>query len=292
MREIPEDLAARLESGVTTFAHVWRITRRDAAAFGFTDHDEAVTFGDLICEPHAGLSPGAIEKSLGLCVDSASFAGALSSQAITEADLARGLWDGARVDLYRIDWTAPALRVHLFAGRLGDVRRNAHAFEAELRGLQAPLNVPVGRVFSRFCDADVGDARCGLDLDDPLYRGEGEVAEIVSATVFRASGLHAFAANWFTHGKLHWSDGGVSEVAAHSLNDGAAILEVLDVAESALTFGAAFVVNAGCDKRFETCRTKFANAVNFRGYPHMPGNDAVQAGPVDSDVLDGGSRFT
>ncbi|MEZ5853946.1 MAG: phage BR0599 family protein [Hyphomicrobiaceae bacterium] len=28
----------------------------------------------------------------------------------------------------------------------------------------------------------------------------------------------------------------------------------------------------GCDKRLETCRTKFANAANHRGFPHMPGN--------------------
>ncbi len=68
-----------------------------------------------------------MEKSLGLSVDTASIAGALSSQAITEDDLARGLWDGAQVDLYRVDWTDTAQRVHLFAGRIGEVRRGAQA---------------------------------------------------------------------------------------------------------------------------------------------------------------------
>ena len=28
---------------------------------------------------------------------------------------------------------------------------------------------------------------------------------------------------------------------------------------------------------FATCRAKFANAVNFRGFPHMPGNDYILA---------------
>ncbi len=55
---------------------------------------------------------------------------------------------------------------------------------------------------------------------------------------------------------------------------------------------AAFTIYAGCDKRFETCRAKFANTLNFRGFPHMPGNDAVQARPVAGEPLDGGSRFT
>jgi len=36
-----------------------------------------------------------------------------------------------------------------------------------------------------------------------------------------------------------------------------------------------FDIFAGCDKRFETCQAKFANAVNFRGFPHIPGQDTI-----------------
>ena len=35
-----------------------------------------------------------------------------------------------------------------------------------------------------------------------------------------------------------------------------------------------------CDQRFETCRDVFQNTENFRGFPHMPGNDFVLAGPA------------
>lgn len=289
MRTIPEELAARLETGATTLAHVWRIVRRDGATFAFTDHDQALVFDALTCEPMTGLSAGAIEKSLGLGVDTASIAGALSSEALSEADLARGLWDGARVDLFRVDWSAPALRVHLFAGRIGEVRRGVSAFEAELRGVQAALNTPVGRVFSRFCDADVGDGRCGVDIDASAFRGEGEVVEIVSSTTFRASGLESFADGWFARGRLIWEGGGESEVLSHRHEAGLALIEVLDPAPFAP--GDTFVVHAGCDKRIETCRAKFANTVNFRGFPHMPGNDAIQAGPAVGARLDGGSRL-
>ncbi|MGE0741063.1 MAG: DUF2163 domain-containing protein [Hyphomonadaceae bacterium] len=291
MRSIPTELAARLAGGVTTLAYVWRITRRDEAVFAFTDHDRPLTFDELTCEPMAGLRTGAIEKSAGLEVDSASLSGALSSDAISEADLARGLWDGARVDLYRVDWTDAALRLHLFAGRIGEVRRSASAFEAELRGLQAALNVPVGRVFSRFCDADLGDARCGANVETSAFRGEGVVTEIVSGATFRASGLEAFADAWFTRGRLQWIDGGESEVAAHRVGAEGAVIELIDAPAGALVEGAAFVVYAGCDKRIETCRAKFANTLNFRGFPHMPGNDALQAGPIANAPLDGGSRF-
>lgn len=292
MRDIPAAIAASLAEGVTSLAHVWRITRRDGQVFGFTDHDRQLQFDALTCEPNDGLSFGAVEKGLGLGVDTASIVGALSSEAFTEADLSRGLWDGAKVDLYRVDWTDPDQRVHLFAGRIGEVRRGAQAFEAELRGLQAPLNIPVGRVFSRFCDADLGDLRCGKNIETALFRGEGVVADVLNAAAFRASGLGAFAEGWFTRGRLVWDAGGEGEIAAHRVEAAGAVIEVLDAPGAVLSPGAGFTIYAGCDKRHETCRAKFANAINFRGFPHMPGNDAVQSGPAVGQTHDGGSRWS
>jgi uncharacterized phage protein (TIGR02218 family) len=35
----------------------------------------------------------------------------------------------------------------------------------------------------------------------------------------------------------------------------------------------------GCDKRLETCRDRFANTLNFRGEPHLPGNDLLTRYP-------------
>lgn len=292
MKSLPPEIAAALASGVTTLCHAWRIQRRDGETFAFTDHDRTLAFDGLVCEPMTGVSAGAVEKSLGLGVDTASIAGALNAEAITEDDLARGLWDGARVDLYRVDWSDPSLHVHLFAGHIGEVRRGVSAFEAELRGLQAALNVPVGRVFSRFCDADLGDARCGKDIEDLTFRGEGVVTELLSASAFRADGLEAYAEGWFARGRLVWDAGGESEIAAHRLEGGDAVLELLDPPGAVLQVAAVFAVYAGCDKRFETCRAKFANTLNFRGFPHMPGNDVLQARPVAGEPLDGSSRFS
>jgi uncharacterized phage protein (TIGR02218 family) len=292
MRIISAELQSRLDSSVTTLCHVWRVERRDGDVFAFTDHDRQLAFDDLVCAPMTSVSAGAVDKSLGLGVDTASISGALNADAITEADLARGLWDGARVDIFRVDWSDPSLRLHLFAGHIGEVRRGVSAFEAELRGLQAALNVPVGRVFSRFCDADLGDARCGKDIENPAFRGEGIVTEVLGGSAFRADGLEAYAEGWFARGRLVWDAGGESEIAAHRLEGGDAVLELLDPPGTVLAVGATFAVYAGCDKRFETCRAKFANTLNFRGFPHMPGNDAVQARPVAGEPLDGSSRFS
>ncbi|MBI1186918.1 MAG: DUF2163 domain-containing protein [Alphaproteobacteria bacterium] len=288
MRAIQEALAARLASGVTTLCTIWRIERRDAQVFGFSDHDRALDIDGVTYEPMQGLSGGVIEKAADLSVDSASVSGALSSEAITPADLARGLWDGARVDVWRIDWTDVSLKVHVFAGRLGEAQRGAAAFEAELRGLQAPLNTPRGRVFSRFCDADVGDARCGVALTAPTFRGTGTVLDVLSALVFTASGLEDFADAWFAEGRVMWTLGGAADVVSHSVQGGVATIELYDAVD--LAPDQTFDITAGCDKRLSTCRAKFGNAANFRGFPHMPGPDAMIAGPVEGGDNDGGSR--
>lgn len=46
----------------------------------------------------------------------------------------------------------------------------------------------------------------------------------------------------------------------------------------------------GCDKRFATCRDLFANAINFQGFPDIPGDDFIAAAPVEGGLNDGGSR--
>lgn len=287
MRALSEAFQARLSGGVTTLCWAWRIARSDGLTLGFTDHDAPLMLDGLSCAPHAALSGGAIEKSSDAAVDSAQAAGALRDDAIAEADLAAGLWDGARVDVYRVDWTDPSLRAHMFAGFIGEVRRGAQAFEAELRGLQAPLNVARGRVFSRTCDADFGDARCGVDASLPIYRGEGVVSAVLAANAVRVSGLGGFADGWFARGRLTWSGGG-ADIATHRAVGAEAILETYDA--TPLHVGDTVAAVAGCDKRFATCREKFFNAENFRGFPDMPGNDAVQAGPTPGAPMDGGSR--
>ena len=78
-------------------------------------------------------------------------AGALTHAAIGEADLLAGRWDGARVRLFAVDWTAAptgsgqAERVELGEGRLGAVSLMAGRFTAELKGASAALARPVGR---------------------------------------------------------------------------------------------------------------------------------------------------
>jgi uncharacterized phage protein (TIGR02218 family) len=292
MRTIPSELQAKLEGGVTTLCRCWVLTRRDGVVLGFTDHDEDVTlsdvtFGDVLCRAGAGLTASEATQQLGLAVTATEISGALSDEALGEDDLAAGRYDAARVDIYIVDWSDPSLNVLQASATLGEIRREGRAFTAELRGVADRLSQESGRLYTAACSADFGDGACGIDLDNDQFRGSGAVGTLSGTSAFVASGLGDFDADWFTGGKLTWSGGtneGLSiEVKRHRVDDGAVTIELWQAMPYPLTVADSFVVTTGCDKKFETCRNRFNNAVNFRGFPHIPGNDFVASYALEGE---------
>ncbi|PKQ08156.1 MAG: beta tubulin [Alphaproteobacteria bacterium HGW-Alphaproteobacteria-11] len=293
MKTLPPGLEAHLASGATALATCWKLTRADGATMGFTDHDRDIAFGGTTYEAAGGFTASALEHSSGLAVDNLDVAGALSSARIEEGDLAAGLYDDAEVEIWRVNWQAPAERVLLRKGNIGEVTRGRGSFTAELRGLAHRLNQPTGRIFQYGCDADLGDARCGIDLSSSGFRGEGVVTSAEDDRVIVASGLGGFTAGWFERGKLVFTSGAnggaAMEVKAHALAPEGARLELWRRMARPVAEGDTFTVTAGCDKQFATCRAKFSNGINFRGFPHMPGNDFVVA-RAGQGPNDGGRR--
>ncbi len=279
MKELPDGLAASLAGGVTTLARCWRITRRDGAVVALTEHDADLAVDGTLFRAAAGVSGSEDAAALGFAVGGGEMAAALTSELIDDADLDAGRYDGAGIELILADWSAPETFLLLRRAHLGEVRRSEGRFTAELRGLSSALNMVRGRLFTAGCDADLGDARCGIALAAPAYTGHGTVGAAEGPGLIVAAGLGAFAAGWFTQGQLVFTTGAnegfATEVKAHTVSAGAARLELWQRPPAAPAPGDAFTVTAGCDKRFATCRDRFANTLNFRGFPHMPGNDAV-----------------
>ncbi len=294
MRPIPSALQSKLDSGVTTLCRCFVLTRRDGVVQGFTDHDEDILLNGVTCRAGTGLSASEATARLGLAVDGAEISGALADDCLTEADLAAGRYDAARIETFLVDWSDPPLHVLTGTATIGEVRRDGAAFVAEMRGLSDALAQESGRLFTASCSADLGDARCGIDLMDPLYRGAGVVTLLRGISAFAVSGLDGFDEGWFDAGKLTFTGGGndglAIEVKRHRFEGEAVVIELWQALPEPLATGDSFVVTAGCDKRFDTCRNRFNNAVNFRGFPHIPGNDFVIRYAVEGEPgNDGGS---
>jgi uncharacterized phage protein (TIGR02218 family) len=284
MRQIPPALQAKLGSGVTTLARCWIVTRRDGVTMGFTDHDADIVIDGVTCHAGTGLASSEATARLGLAVDGSEIAGALSDDSLGEHDLAAGHYDAADITVHLVDWSEPELRVLLQKGVLGEVRREGAAFTAEFRSLAHRLNEESGRLYTATCSADLGDARCAVDLDNPAFSASGTVASLAGASAFRASGLGSFEDGWFTGGKLTFTGGDNAgfavEVKTHRVALDGVLIELWQQPPEPIALADAFTITAGCDKRFTTCRDRFANAANFRGFPHIPGNDFVISYPV------------
>lgn len=292
MRDISPHMLASIASGATTLCSCWRVTRRDGAVLGFTDHDRDINFDGIVYGAMSGLESSAFESSAGLSVGGAEVSGALSAQTLSEADLSNGLFDGARVDVFRVDWSAPHHNVLMESGVIGEVRRSEHAFTAELRSLAHELDQERGRLYQAGCDADVGDGRCRF-----AFVAEPFVIERVALDGSDAMNIviqaDAIADDWFAGGRVEFLDGANAgaraNVRAHRSGVDGHVVTLWSRLAVSPAFRDRVRVFAGCDKSFETCRLKFSNIANFRGFPHMPGNDHVMTYGKRGAGMDGGS---
>lgn len=289
MRPVPDTLQARLDAGVTTLCHGWRLTRRDGQIRAFTDHDRDLFVDGTAFLAGAGI--GASESALvqGLGVAGLELSGALGHATLEEADLDAGRYDGARIEQFLIDWSEPDIHLRLRCGTLGEVRREGGAFVAELRGPADALNQTRGRLFGTLCDADLGDARCGVDLTRPGLRASGTVRAVRGALQIEGDGLSGAADGTFTDGHLRFTSGANAGFETEVKRHAGAALHLWQRPPEPVAVGDAFTVTAGCDKRFSTCRDRFANAAAFRGFPHMPGNDFVVSIAVPGEGGNDGS---
>lgn len=287
-------LAEHLASGATTVARAWAVERRDGVVLGFTDHDRDLSFDGILFRASTGMTARALEQTTGLAVDNTEAVGALSDAAIGERDILAGRYDDARVSLWWVNWADVSERQLRFRGRLGEVVREGGAFRAELRGLAEPLSRPQGRVYQAPCSAVLGDAACGVDLGQPGLALEVALAELgPEGDRFGFAPMPGVAPGWFGKGRLEVLVGpaaGLSGlIKADALRADAREIVLWQRLGIDPVPGDLVRLVAGCDKRLETCRSKFDNLLNFRGFPHVPGEDWLFAVPRSGGANDGGS---
>ena len=291
MKSIPAALQAHLDTGVTTLCWCWKVERADGMVFGFTDHDRPLVLAGVTYEPDSGFAASELRGDTNLSVDAQDAEGVLTSGRITETDILDGRWDNAKIEVRRVNWADVAQNVLMRRGNIGQVRRGKAAFVAEVRSLAHVLNQTVGRTYQYYCDAALGDGRCGINLELAAYKGTGAVTAVTADRRFRASGLTSFASGWFELGYVEWTSGQnagrKSEVSRHSTASGIVAVELFEAPVHSIGAGDGFVIRAGCDKQFKTCKAKFSNSANFRGFPHMPGDDTIMRYPNQGDANSG-----
>ncbi|UNK37178.1 DUF2163 domain-containing protein [Shinella sp. H4-D48] len=275
MRTIPVGLQAHLDGEATTLCNAWRVVRRDDVVLGFTDHDRDLEFDGLTYLAASGFEASETEDGNGLSAEGGDVSGGFSADAITAEDLSAGRYDGAKVEVFLVNWQETGQRLLLRTAELGEVRREGGLFRAELRRLTHKLDQVKGRIYGRQCDAVLGDGRCGVNL--AAYRATATVSAVTDDMHIDVTGLSGFAERFFRYGVLSFTGGAAAGLSAdiedHRKGAGVDSLTLWLPMAAGVAVGDTLQVTAGCDKRFSTCKAKFNNRLNFQGFPHMPGSD-------------------
>lgn len=279
-----EALLDHLASGTTTVCRAWTLLRRDGTILGFTDHDRDIEVDGVLCRADTGITARVLQQTTGLSVDNTEAFGALSAASISESDLIAGRFDGAEVRAYLVNWQQPEDFIEQFRGYLGEITRSGGAFKAELRGLSERLNRPHGMAYTPLCSAVLGDSRCRFDLDQPGFTVTATVETVHDGTGFGLSGVTAFDDHWFEGGRFEVRSGAAAGLVGVVKNDRqdntGRRIDLWQSIAAEVVAGDLVTLRAGCDKRPATCRLKFGNFLNFRGFPHIPGEDWLASYPV------------
>lgn len=286
-----EDFQAHMAGGLTNVSRCWALTRRDGTRQGFTDHDRDLTFDGLTFKADTGLTARALMQTTGLSIDNTEAIGGLSDVSVTEKDIRAGRYDGASVEAWLVNWQNPDERMMQFRGTIGELTRVAGGFQAELVGLSEALNQPQGHVYQTPCSAVLGDARCRVDLSVPGYVAERPAEVVEDGVTFSFADFTGFDDRWFERGRLYVLTGEAQGLVGLIKNDRLSAdgrkIELWEALRAPIATGDVLRIEAGCDKLAPTCRLKFDNFLNFRGFPNIPGEDWLMAYPTPSGNNDG-----
>lgn len=305
MKVISTGLLAHLAQDTTTLATCVKLTRRDGLVLGYTTHDRPLTFdcdglGAVTYQPQGGYKRSAIASQLGLSADNVELEGLITDDAITDEDLLKGVYDNAELKFMLVNWSAVTQGVlKLRRGYVGTITVHRDTYIAEIRGLMDAYSTVIGELYTPDCRADLGDARCQVDLDTPEFTVACTVAT-VTAPAPGESGTYHFQVTpdlshlvpeeggipWFAMGKASWLTGANSGTAGEiKAWDSATSTATLFLATTfPIVVGDTLTLTVGCDKRRVTCIARFNNIVNMRGEPYLPGLDAALAYPSPHTV--------
>lgn len=288
MRTVPAALQTHLDGAATTTTRLLKITTKAGDSFGLSMLPEDVAYDDgdglLTYSASNGFDPSALANDLGFTVSNTEGRALLSADMGITLEMVRaGELDDATWRLYLVnfrDLTA-GRHVLLDAGDVGEVRTQfGMVWIPELLGLGMRLRQPIGGVWSRTCRAIFGspaDGPTGCGVDAEALWVLGSVASVGAETNRVFSGDVVVGGSGITPrpGVVEWLSGdnvgkrfGVEEVDTLEVT-------LAEPTPYPIQAGDEYRIRPDCAKRFlEDCRDKYANALNFKGEPHIPTGDS------------------
>lgn len=272
----------KVYDGLTCLASCWKIERTDGQVQAFTSFDRPLTVDGVTYLPANSFSASQLASDTEMSTGDVELLGALDSDDIDGADLLAGVYDYAAVELSVVDWsdlTIPKTIVR--RGWIGSVTQSGVTFRAELRGLAQRIQQPVIDSYSVECRTDLYSPKCGVDR--AAFGVSAAVTALTDGTLGAAADNRSFFApaltakpdGWFDYGEVWWTGGANAGRKTEVRSYAGGRVELWEPMGLPIALGDTFTIYAGCNKALGTCQAKFANVVNFRGEPYVPGTDAM-----------------
>jgi len=179
-------LVTAFSGSSTTVADCAKLTRRDGLNVYLTSHQVNLTVDGNTYQAAGGLKRSAHSSKSGLNTDNMQMV-VFDSDLITASDIAKGLWTGAEVEFFQVDYTDTSLGAHkLDYGYIGEITQNRSTFEAEFVSLFRQLNNTIGYKLDRHCRHTLGDSSCGIELSPSEWQASTAyaVGDAVSPTTY------------------------------------------------------------------------------------------------------------
>lgn len=288
MRTVPTSFLPVLAGPVQTWAWCIRVNRKDGVSLGFTTHDRPLVLDGLTYEPQSAIAGTAFQAKEGTEADNMNLFGALDSARIRDTDLAAGRYDDADLILYQVNWAQAPLvdRMLLARGNLGQVQFGNGGYQAEFRSLMQRMQQNIGELCSPICRVrQLFDGRCSPPASatptaTPAdFRSDHAVIDLLTDQAGLTFGANSQPTGWYDYGLCTMRTGenaGIArEIKEHVSGTDRAIIYLQEPFPFPVALGDSATLEAGCDRTFTTCRSKFGNAINFQGEPDVPGTDQV-----------------
>jgi len=239
---------------------------------GYTDHDEDIIIGNITYESQSGILGTKVDVRQNGGVSNMDIQSLLGTGATLSADIEAGLYDDAVLSVFVVNYETPsAFSISIIDGVIGEIKISDTEFEVEVRDFIDFLQRPAGQYYSKTCRANLGDARCGVDVT--AYASTMSVASVATNTSFVVSAI--VSAPNYQYGTLTWLTGANQGYKVEIAAAASTTFTLLRRMPNTITVGDVFSVHKGCDRVFATCRDIFNNVNNFRGEPHVPMQNEV-----------------
>ena len=287
MKTLDPQFQVALESEQTAIAWCWLIEPKQGAALGFTSFDVMFSIYGTQYQPFTGFTPTADSNSEGLeNNNSQDLEGLFTSDQISAQDIMSGKLDDARVTCFQVDVTnlplnltdTPTKFLPVYQRYIKSFTANEIGFKIGLRDDDWLLEADIGKVTSKFCDYDLGEPRCGVDLTP--YTFTQNITAITSRYQFTLSG--SFTEGQFNRGKITFITGNNAGVTRDvATNDSGNQVTLWQPMPYSISVGDEVSMVQGCGKTLYDCITRYDNAIKFDGEPHIPSSDRAFNLPID-----------